>query len=161
MRKFYICDVSLQNSEMNFIYVILFLFIFLHGINCRNFYQLCPTRTLDRYCALKDKRGSLECAYTYIPPRLFEIAENCFKAMVYKGKNMTINQIIEELCYLGVHEYNAVANCGEVASFLDDNRSGKLIQLSNSCLLLTERKENKICANHYFLTYGDILGLYE
>ncbi|XP_067127124.1 uncharacterized protein [Centruroides vittatus] len=146
---------------MNFVYLILFLFIFLHGINCRNFYQLCPIRQLDRYCALKDKKGSIECANTYIPPRLFEIVGNCFKAMVDKGKNMTTNQILEEICHLGLDEHNAVAYCGEEATSLDDKRSGKIFHLSNSCFFLTERKENKICADHFFLTYGDILGLYK
>ncbi|XP_023239403.1 uncharacterized protein LOC111638011 [Centruroides sculpturatus] len=146
-------------SDMNFIYLISIFFILLCEINCINFYPLCPTRSVDRYCALKDKKPVAECAAQYKLSRGFEILENCFKAIDERGKNMTIDQIIEEVCNLEADEFNAVSNCVQSGLLISYKKDGKVLDFYNSCLLFIERKENKVCSMFYSHIYGDVLRL--
>ncbi|XP_067127144.1 uncharacterized protein [Centruroides vittatus] len=155
----YICNTHHKISDMNFIYLISLFFILLCEINCMNFYQLCPTRSLDRFCALKDKKSSVECAAQYKLSRGIEIGENCFKAIDERGKNLTTDQIIEEVCKLEADEFNAVSNCVQSGLLISYKKDGKVLDFSNSCLLFVERKENKVCSMFYSHVYGDALRL--
>ncbi|XP_023239404.1 uncharacterized protein LOC111638012 [Centruroides sculpturatus] len=111
---------------------LLFLFFtLLHCVTSYYFHLSCPNTYLDRYCALRNRNSLKECAQKHFSTRSFDILQNCYKSMSERGKDLTIEQMFDEICDLDLYEINGISGCGEYALFLDKKKNGTIAEFVN------------------------------